>query len=1670
MIQEVSGIRANTCLFREKLLVCAVASALGGAGSVRADDFEPNKWPPKAQKIIKDGVTATIPKDKTVETKYDDEGEKNIVVQGGELINLGVIDAGPSIEPSGLSDKPFYMIDARTSNSKVDNEGTINVSGDNSRGMYFGAPDGTIKNKGTISVTNPKAIGVEVKSGTFNNSGAINGSGVLIQFDGDFTGDTPKLLFEPDSTIESRTASDEQIKNAAKTARQIMSTANSAADKIVKAVQHYVANSGKITGKPPEQIKKTSAEAQSVTAQYIMSTAQTAAQDIMNAVKNDPQQIRDTAASAAGNIKSTANIAAQQIKALTGKSQQIREAAQTAADKIRSLAVNAVREIKGTTVADPRHIIIRGVSGGVYPIHLQGGTFSGRLTAEGETDSLYIENTKTRQASVPIEITGDIEGLETIIIKSSDWTITGNVIGTTAFNAEAGVDHVMVAGTAATPVQAIANIRFVTEPGKALAITADAKKPVKRLQLVDGGVLGTVSGVDTLQVAGDAWQANAWLTDIKKLEADGRINSLHVAGGTQDVQIPEIVYPAQLHLQTAEQPVTITSETSEDSNYNIGTLELHDGAKLGDVMGVDTLHITSNEWQANKWLTDIKTLKADGRINSLHIAKDKPALPVPDTTYPAQLHLQTAKQPVTITNGAIEASVIGSLHIHDKAELAEVRLQRVKADDGNMQGTDVVIEGTGWKSSDIVLNPLSITVGEMAEENGEGGEETVSNLTSLRHGKKVPEVINSQTMIVDFTDTEGKFNVTVHGDAGIVDFSSQDIRPPLRFIQDGGSTQEVKGNSKVNTEDVGRNDTLDIKSGMVIESSGFVNYAITGDRTAESEDDLQFNDPVSIEVGVGGKVARVALLGVSPAQTTPANGNVNVSFPDEDRSHKLRIPQTNEELPDAFIVSNTGGDITEEVNFRKTGDTASPALVFNQAGGTTQKIVGGTGKGDHLILAGGSIIDEVEGVETVDVTGSGWKGVIVNDPVKVQVHRADSVSPAQDDDSETQGGHIGLLTTQDQRTMEIADNRLQLMFAEVSTLEDSATPKEVDIVSGNRIDDIDFMDDNAGRPAIKITQNGGTIGNIAGMYKDSLHVTGSTVSGDISGLSAIRFSGSEATFGGQNINTDGTLSVGNDSGNARLKLTKGSTVNVTPANNRPTEEAVAPTKVHIEESGTLETDQEGGTHLNVSGLYQQDGTLRAKVAEQQTEEVELPVINATSIKLGEKAAVDIPNLSDSLFDSSILLMKAESEIDGAAPVIQQPGDIRYTHFSSIMAESGKEVRLNSASMGSHISGLAAQGQADAGSQRAIEVAINPKQDKVPVALDTADPLNDWTRAQCNSVNNEPVAVARIARQMKPDNSGASLSAARAGIQQSGKAISARQSARRTGISTGDMYSEKNVWIQYAYNNATQKEKDGIYGYEATTHGFTLGADAELRTSHTFGVAYTYSKGDIKGTDGSQSHFDTTGHIFSLYGTMEMADSGFVDAQLSYGRGENDGKRRIDNAGEVKAKYNTGSWYLGLLGGYPIPLDNEWNWIPQVAFNYANIETDDYQEEGSNTNANTNTLAFDKVSTSKYEIIEIGVGVKIAGDIPRDSMTFKPEASLMAYHDFKDDPVTMTAHYAAGGNSFVVHGAKRDSNRMQLGLGGEMEMNNNVSLSLNYDFNWMDTFSAHSFKIKGSYRF
>lgn len=88
-----------------------------------------------------------------------------------------------------------------------------------------------------------------------------------------------------------------------------------------------------------------------------------------------------------------------------------------------------------------------------------------------------------------------------------------------------------------------------------------------------------------------------------------------------------------------------------------------------------------------------------------------------------------------------------------------------------------------------------------------------------------------------------------------------------------------------------------------------------------------------------------------------------------------------------------------------------------------------------------------------------------------------------------------------------------------------------------------------------------------------------------------------------------------------------------------------------------------------------------------------------------------------------------------------------------------------------------------------------------------------------------------AGELTPNNTGSAITATRAGQRMASSAISNRSNANRTGVNSGEMMSSGGFWLQYAYSEAEQDKKDGVFGYEAETSGFSLGMDTGLGYGH-----------------------------------------------------------------------------------------------------------------------------------------------------------------------------------------------------------------------------------------------
>ncbi|WP_422411457.1 MULTISPECIES: autotransporter outer membrane beta-barrel domain-containing protein [unclassified Endozoicomonas] len=911
-----------------------------------------------------------------------------------------------------------------------------------------------------------------------------------------------------------------------------------------------------------------------------------------------------------------------------------------------------------------------------------------------------------------------------------------------------------------------------------------------------------------------------------------------------------------------------------------------------------------------------------------------------------------------------------------------------------------------WSVSGQVNNPSSITISPDARVSSINTRSTYGN-------KTLAVAFNGTFSNNDF------FKVDNHGTLASLDFSSDAHRPSLQFIQSGGAADLVKARP-------GMNDTLVMVAGTIREQSGFDNLIVQGDTWGY----LRMDNLDLVNLVKGAVVNRIT----DDPKVEKGTDRLVLGF------KKSLFNRS------AFAINNEGGEI-HEIDLSGP-DSARPKLFLNHLDGITENIKGQQGHGDSLFLSGGKITGSVSGIDDVSITGKQWETIAIQNPLSITV---------------TEDGTARLITTRDAGPAGGALT-LPLKFTKSAVLF-----KKVPLNTRGTIKEMKF-DDTGHRPPINIVLKAGTIGSIRSLpgKGDSLDVQNSTVEGDIIGLDSLTFSGPEAQFGGQLIETMGTVSI-----SGKLTLTSNLKLSVTPVKflqsvseaESDTSTALAKTTVHINKGGTLypkapsaALSSRRDSALEVAGLYKQEGTLVVTLDELR--DLKAPYIKASRIEVGPEAGVLLNNQPDIGESTEYLLMQSSDCDIKTMPSLVTTSFTPHTLY--YLRLTARQLFLVSYHVATFVADLARSGGANDSALKAIEIALTTRQSN------DSEPLNNWILSQVKMINNNTAEVAKIVNQMTPDLSGASISSANASIRQARTAVGARQTGLRNGIAAGDMVASGNVWMQYANTDARQDKKDGYNGYEAKTHGFTMGVDSDLNERMTLGVAYTYSKGDVNGTDGSSSRIDTEGHTFSVYSSFAQG-SVFVDGRIGYSWSNNDGKRNVVG-NEIKAKHDLNSWDVGLLTGYKMPLgqSGEWHWLPQLAFNYASIKPDDYRE--TSVNDWSDILRFARVKSDTYEILELGAGLKLSGDITTASMTVKPEVSLMAFHDFKDDPVSMTAQFAQGGNAFLMSGAKREQSRYQFDAVINMESHSNLAFTISYHYDWMDSFKAYGFIARVSYGF
>ncbi|WP_248751995.1 autotransporter outer membrane beta-barrel domain-containing protein [Pseudomonas sp. MWU15-20650] len=354
--------------------------------------------------------------------------------------------------------------------------------------------------------------------------------------------------------------------------------------------------------------------------------------------------------------------------------------------------------------------------------------------------------------------------------------------------------------------------------------------------------------------------------------------------------------------------------------------------------------------------------------------------------------------------------------------------------------------------------------------------------------------------------------------------------------------------------------------------------------------------------------------------------------------------------------------------------------------------------------------------------------------------------------------------------------------------------------------------------------------------------------------------------------------------------------------------------------------------------------------------------------------------------------------------------------------------------------------AGVGAGASSATAVNALKNDVLGQLNQNDPV---FKALANAGTTQQLAT--IADQLKPDVNRGALDVALAGQSVVNGAIFNRLTDQRDSRQTGG------VWVQGLSSNMDQDGRGGRNGYSANSSGMAVGVDGRVNDTTTLGVAYSYLNSNLHSDLGNKT--DVQGHALSLYGNWAL-QNGFVDGSLSYGHNDNDSQRHIAGT-TAKGSFDSNVLSASVIGGYRFKPSQAVVIEPRVAARYSNVRMDGFHEKGSSAALST--------ASQRYEVGELGAGVRLAGNLPMGVGSVQPEATLMAYHDLMGDRVAQTSSFVAGGSTFTVTGASvaRDSYEASVGLNYQVS---DFTLGASYTRQARSGFDADGVMLKARYAF
>lgn len=288
---------------------------------------------------------------------------------------------------------------------------------------------------------------------------------------------------------------------------------------------------------------------------------------------------------------------------------------------------------------------------------------------------------------------------------------------------------------------------------------------------------------------------------------------------------------------------------------------------------------------------------------------------------------------------------------------------------------------------------------------------------------------------------------------------------------------------------------------------------------------------------------------------------------------------------------------------------------------------------------------------------------------------------------------------------------------------------------------------------------------------------------------------------------------------------------------------------------------------------------------------------------------------------------------------------------------------------------------------------------------------------------------------------------------------ARAEMGGTGVATGGARNNSGAWGQVYGSAIDQSWRKGVDGYQANVGGFAVGTDALVTNQSRVGAAFAYARTNAEGTRNEAAADSYQG---SVYGTYDMGKV-YYEGVGAFTYNVYDTKRTLFDNSVASADFNGQQYSAKATAGYRVDVPGSLKVTPFISAQYTLLHQDDATETGSNANLH--------IKSDDINIFKTGIGTNVAFPIIDAGITYTPRLSAAWYYDFLGEEIDTTSNFtSAAATTFISKGSEVAQNSYRLGAGLDVLSQDNVTLSLDYNWDTKENFNAHSGALKARFEF